>query len=267
MEPSENQFVITLPSNSQEGNTASKFRTQLPAPINFGSEWEFGLNQILYNHTWENLTKPSQIVIAVPVLPEPDPEASTESPASPPSGGSTKRRTVAATVPSGYYDDTAQLVRIVNSSIKTVAGAGIELTYHTTERRVYIKVSAGYALLFDDQLSQLLGFRKQTTIARSTAGDPRITSNSDLTCIYVYTNIAKPQITGNTQSPLLQLIPVSGSYGEVEQFSPRKVLYIPLRSNIVSSIEIQLCNSDGELIDFKTGHTVVQLHFQKRLSF
>ena len=48
------EFTIHLPSNTlfMESNTASKYTVNLAMPVNLSGEWECGLEEIHYPHTW-----------------------------------------------------------------------------------------------------------------------------------------------------------------------------------------------------------------------
>ena len=56
--PTQQQLYLTLPSNSQdfESNKTSNFRVRLPIPYELGGEWECGLAQIDYPHSFDNVT-------------------------------------------------------------------------------------------------------------------------------------------------------------------------------------------------------------------
>ncbi|GFU54458.1 uncharacterized protein TNCV_3024371 [Trichonephila clavipes] len=51
-------FYVTLPSDSSmhffPENKISHFKTQLPSPVCLNGEWEVGLSEIIYPHSWLN---------------------------------------------------------------------------------------------------------------------------------------------------------------------------------------------------------------------
>jgi len=49
------QFYLSLPIHSIEGNTTSNFTTSLPIQVNFEGEWDVGLAEIIYGITWHNI--------------------------------------------------------------------------------------------------------------------------------------------------------------------------------------------------------------------
>ncbi|GFX79722.1 uncharacterized protein TNCV_2746411 [Trichonephila clavipes] len=52
-------FYVTLPSDSSmhffPENKISHFKTQLPSPVCLNGEWEVGLSEIIYPHSWLNV--------------------------------------------------------------------------------------------------------------------------------------------------------------------------------------------------------------------
>ncbi len=53
-------FYLTLPSNSSANyydNTLTKFTTRLQSSVSLTGEWEVGLSEIIFPHTWLTLDK------------------------------------------------------------------------------------------------------------------------------------------------------------------------------------------------------------------
>ncbi|GFX18403.1 uncharacterized protein TNCV_4307041 [Trichonephila clavipes] len=54
-------FYVTLPSDSSmhffPENKISHFKTQLPSPVCLNGEWEVGLSEIIYPHSWLNVNE------------------------------------------------------------------------------------------------------------------------------------------------------------------------------------------------------------------
>jgi hypothetical protein len=250
MESYADQFVITLPSNSQSGNVPDNFRTQLATALRFDDDWEVALYTIVYPRTWENVPAGNLITISTSV----------------PDTNDTQLRYVS--IPAAHYDSLELLVRTIQQQINAQANPILPtMRYHSTERKVYFHIPNGSSLQFDSELSALLGLRDGVVVDTTSTGASTVSSVSDVTAIYVYSNIVQPQIVGNTYSSLLQIVPVQGKFGDIVQYSPPKLLYLPLRSNTLNSIELNLARSSAEPISFQTGHVIVQLHFQKRHRF
>ena len=76
----------------------------------------------------------------------------------------------------------------------------------------------------------------------------------------VYSNVGQSVITGDKVADLLRQVPYNP---QESMYEPRHIQYIPLRSDMMDIIEIQVSESDGSLADFDTGDTVVTLHFKQ----
>ena len=51
------EFFMTLPSNTKfEGNTTANFKVRLPQKVVLDGNWEVALVEIMYPHTWYNVT-------------------------------------------------------------------------------------------------------------------------------------------------------------------------------------------------------------------
>jgi len=86
--------------------------------------------------------------------------------------------------------------------------------------------------------------------------------------LFVYCDICEPYITGDVQTPLLRIVPVTGcgrdyEYGtsQVKHFSPPH--YIPVRQTNFRRIEIDIKDDAGQKIPFESGTLTVTLHFKR----
>ena len=85
-----------------------------------------------------------------------------------------------------------------------------------------------------------------------------------LNTMYIYCDIVKFQIVGDTQAPLLSTLVVQGYPGEQVFCGFNPPYYIPLNQKSISTIEIRVCSDTGDLIPFDpSGRVIVQLHFRK----
>jgi hypothetical protein len=252
MELHNNSLVVTLPSNAHPSNRPSEFRTRLPAPMNLGTDWEVALYSIVYPRTWMNLFNPAVVRVKFP--------------------GDTTLHNLE--IPAGHYESIQLLVRTISAAIdglvrQTNPGEEGEqrifnIRYHSTERRVYFHIARGAALMFDKHLAHVFGIAPDRSVTETLIGAFTTGLLPDVTAIYVYCDAIEAQTVGNTHSPLLQIVPVQGQFGDVILFSPRKLLYIPVNKKTISSIELELTDSLGESINFLSGQVVIQLHFRRR---
>lgn len=243
MEPSRGQFIVNLPHNSSPTNTPSHFRTQLPHLLKLDEEWEVALYSIIYPKTWGNVPENEILIWTLEDRPEPI----LHFPRFP------------VSIPEGWYETETALVAALNKVI-TPEGFHANLT---SANRLVITGPTRDTLEFDEALGRILGVGK----GRKEAGKTIFASKSvDLTftsAIYVYTDIIEAQITGDRHASLLQSVPASGKFGDILQFSPRHLLFLPLRSTTISNIEIKLTDVYGDLIRFERGDVIVQMLFRR----
>ncbi|GFW21815.1 uncharacterized protein TNCV_1235401 [Trichonephila clavipes] len=88
----------------------------------------------------------------------------------------------------------------------------IEFHYHPVVKRVNIKIK-GQAKIFLDECVSELGFEPgeiKGKVESPYIADP----NASFPLIYVYCDLAEPQIVGDIQAPLLKIVKVEGKDGE-----------------------------------------------------
>ena len=78
--------------------------------------------------------------------------------------------------------------------------------------------------------------------------------------LYVYSNAGPSVITGDKVTDLLREVPYNP---EEIGYEPKHIQYIPLRSDVVDIIEVQVSESDVSLVNFEPGDTVVTLHYKR----
>ncbi len=122
------------------------------------------------------------------------------------------------------------------------------------------------AIRLDHTLQFMLGFAKSSRLKQ---GTNIANYNEDISgaenSFFLYCNIVQPQFVGNSLKPLLRTIPVNlgdlGATAHKEFISPH---YVGVLSNEFDTIEIELRNDFGKLIDFQFGKVIVKLHFRRK---
>ena len=88
-----------------------------------------------------------------------------------------------------------------------------------------------------------------------------------LNTMYIYCDIVKFQIVGDTQAPLLSTLVVQGYPGEQIFCGFNPPYYIPLNQKSISTIEVRICTDTGDLVPFDpSGRVIIQLHFKRHRS-
>ncbi len=81
--------------------------------------------------------------------------------------------------------------------------------------------------------------------------------------IFVYCDVIEPQIVGESQVKLLRTVSANGDFSETSCSDFFKYKYLPVRSGYIRTIEVELRDNKGQLINFQSGDVLVELHFRK----
>ena len=266
-------FYMTLPSNASmemhPDNTLTHYVTHLPQRIDLTGEWECGLAEVQYPHTWYNVTENDAWLFLNPV-----------------DAPHTYRRTQLSC---GYYDDPLTLMYHVNKGLYTLrtSTTQAQMSYSSVTQKMTLHMTA--ITLFTiphPTTASMLGFRKpvasdSATASSSTTMDSRPSDSSypfhfeaedvvNLTqgfdTLYVYTNIVESRIVGDTLAPLLRPLPISGRNGDRVSARFTNVHYVPLLYSHFDSIEVDIRDDMGRRVPFEYGRVTVTLHFRRRRS-
>ena len=77
---------------------------------------------------------------------------------------------------------------------------------------------------------------------------------------YIYTDIIQYQLVGDASTPLLRIVPAGVPW---QQFT--QPYYFKVNRGLLQSINIRICDAEGEELDFApTDRIVCVLHFRRR---
>ena len=274
-------FYLTLPSNSSSkyyhDNTLTRFNTKLHSGISLSGDWEVGLNEIIFPHTWLTVDETDAtftlscegyvIQNVVGVAPY----------------------TVEVRIPRGYYESVRDVVREINESfskMNPMPGLAFrssefalatkeksmmpELKYDESSKRVEFAMNRNQSLSFPSGLAAVLGVDPKQN--PSTPEDEEtfawIGANvSDITrginYMMVYCDLLEHVPVGDTKVPLLRIVDAKGENGEIIHRSYDEPRYVPLQKKNFDSIEMDLRDDLGKPIAFENGKLVVTLHFRQ----
>ena len=278
------QFYITLPSNTEENNTISKFRAQLPNPIELEGQWEVALAEVQYPFSWNNIELTTIAeeqqglgnLLFVAFRP-----------------GALQTRRVSIRVPECHYSTIEELLeafRIVISRkkvretviVKTEGNKKtkktkthllsdlISIQYMPLEKRITIKMDTKFikGAVLGERLQYVFGFASGRSGLLSRA-ENKAKFPPDLqggfSTLYIYCDLVQPQVVGNILAPLLRTVAVRGleNYGHTINEIFLAPHYLPVRSKNFSSVHLEIKNDLNELVPFKFGKAVLKLHFRK----
>ena len=81
--------------------------------------------------------------------------------------------------------------------------------------------------------------------------------------LYVYSSIVEPRIVGDKIAPLLRIVPITGSHGEMVTARFDHVQYIPVLSREFGCVETEIRDDTGRPVPFERGKVTVTLHFRR----
>ena len=141
----ESEFYVTLPSNSSmqyfPDNKTLNFFTKLSRTLQLDREWEVGLAEIDYSHTWYNIDEgKNSVEIYVP----------------------DKWAQVFSTQ-HGYYEKVIDVIETLRKAGLTNL-TDVVVTYDDPSKRVTVRCAKGAVLELRGDIARMFGFLNNTTI-------------------------------------------------------------------------------------------------------
>ena len=213
------EFYLVLPSNSSmvthPNNTLAQYITNLPRRTSLSGVLECGLTEIHYPHDWYNVRNARLTV-------EHDGNVETD-----------------AYFEGGYYDSPKTLAKKLNGDKSGL----VEFSYEGVTQTFVAKVKSETTFTLYGDLPDILGFSAGTedsssaSLASSTRsmlvrGYTIVDLRRGFESLYVYLSIFEPRIVGDKIAPLLRIVPITGSHGEMVTTRFDYVRYIPVLSRI-----------------------------------
>lgn len=257
-------FYLTLPSNASmdthPDNTLTHYVTTLPKRILLRGQWECGLVEVQYPHSWYNIVgDEAGFAVSLPVDEYRDPRS---------------LHTEIIRIGTGHYKDPWSLILVINAALRRVVGEGrVKLSYSVITRKVSVHMAPN-TVFRAAMLTTVLGFRTATLAAlpkdpavpefkvRIMEGDTVVTMERE--SLYIYTDVVEPRVVGDSLVPLLRIVSVSGRHGDVVSKTFDKTHYVPVLCKEFGTIEIDIRDDTGHRVPFEVGKVTVTLHFQRQ---
>ena len=250
-------FYLTLPSNSSmdyyKGNSLANFTTRLPNAINLTGDWEVGLVEIQYPHNWYNV---------------PEEESCRTCRVRCRSGNSEDGPTAGYDflVPSGYYHRVQTLLNQIEEKANHVLKSTnntINLNYDKISRKVSMEISP-CRLTLPPHLRKMLGMTMFSSFANNQIKADSVVDMDPVDSLYVYCDVVEPRVVGDSQVPLLRIVPAEGDHGQLVTRIYENVHYVRLQRKSFQTIEINIRDRTGNIVPFEQGTLNVTLHFRQR---
>ena len=81
--------------------------------------------------------------------------------------------------------------------------------------------------------------------------------------LHVYCDVGTSSMVGGRITDLLREIKYQPQ--NTTHFEPRHIQYVPIRNEVVEIVETQMAETNGDLVQFGEGHTILTLHFKREV--
>ncbi len=271
-----NQSAYTFDTSlTSPGQSLNNYRVRLPQRIQLQGDWEVGLVEVTYPHTWFNFNKGDAVMRLTTRQKN--------------SGGETKPVHVMCEIFPNQYSDADQLVAALNYnyisaleehqlydtlSEETAAKLKLSFIYQKELRRVVIKVAHPELideLFMSPHLLYVLGFEAPPVFLNDAGAfvEKRIAKypvdlRAGLYAMYIYCDLVANQIVGDSLVPLLRTVTVEGKHEDVVCKIFNTPHYLPVSRKEFDSIEISINDDQSKPIMFQFGKVIVKLHFRRQ---
>ena len=249
--------------NYYPNNTLTQYTTRLANAISLSGDWEVGLVEIHYQHSWQNLDDIEGRFIYTQLVPV--------------SGAPPAYIRQLLQLSPGNYDSIENLVRAINDCIKEVVNEHDldeypTFSYNPITKRLNGDINDGAELHLSPALCAILGIDKsQNPIKPLNCKSYPLRWTSSQACdinrgfssMYVYCDALEHVPVGDTKAPLLRIVRISDRSGDIVHTIYEKPLYIPLQQKNFDSIQIDIRSDFGKPIPFDYGKVIVTLHFRR----
>ncbi|GFW03061.1 uncharacterized protein TNCV_156811 [Trichonephila clavipes] len=174
-------------------NKISHFKTQLPSPVCLNGEWEVGLSEIIYPHSWLNVNETNNYFLYK-------------------AGDGNISSTVKRKIDVGCYETMLDIISAVQIALPKNPNR-FTIIYNKATKRVKINAVQGSSLHLEN-LGELLGFKRNAIIIGNMKSEFVADAWSNFSVFYVYSDLISPQIVGDTQAPLLRIVRTKGKDGK-----------------------------------------------------
>ena len=252
--------------NVYKNNTAAKYTTILPSPIDLDGDWEVGLYEIAFPSHFENVSADSHWI---------------------------KFEHERINLPRGKYK---HVVEVLSYMVKLIQAAGalpdaemhivkselpsdlnqnkINIVYEEDRQKVHITVPRRQKIEFSLNMAKLMGMLTHShfdvTSVRSDHS-ARVSRRKQFPTAFVYMDIVEPVVVGDSQVKLLRTVNMDAANGEDDDVQMihhiyTSPLYVPLGKKHFESIELNIMTDTGEPMPFAEGKSVAVLHFKRSIN-
>ena len=247
-------MIIDLPSSASStdfpNNTNSSYKIKLPQKLDLKpGEWSVGLLEAHIPNKFYNVT---------------DGTVTFES--------TKKSIVIKRSVASGFYGSAESIVRriVIDSQSWNIGDKSgdeiVEIAYDKRGNRATLTVMAvdDYTVHLSEDLCACLGFKHDSKLGAGIHKAPRLCNVfTGLSYLLVYTNLVEQRMVGDSQSPLLRVIPVHGSYGDAtHEF--KHTHFVDAAGFNSDVVEVNIRTDTGEYAPFVDGKVFLTIELRRK---
>ena len=246
-------FYVTLPSNANmdiyPNNTQASYQVRLPRTLYLKNSYEVALVEAQYPISWKTFANEDSYEIAIF-----DRKAG---------------RYQSVFIPNVYYSNLGELVKQLNKSLSAYFaildnGNHAQLKILKLEHKIELSiVGERLWIQFADEMSDVLGLEHKYYTG-TTVAPYRHDISHGFHSLFVYCNVCEPQIVGDSYVPLLRTVAIKGAHGEYVTKTYGEPHYVPVNTDELSVIEMNIKDDTGQDVPFIDGKVVCKLHFRQR---
>jgi len=275
MSAAEDDFYVICTSDSSMNffpeNTLANFTQKLNTPRQLVGEYEVGLCEVQFPHSWHNVRK-SYNHFHMRLRMENNSD-------------DTRGKVISDVkyVEPGRYKSVEDVFEAIKKAVTDEDGIvwlhDIEMRYDSVKHRTTFNtmgkkkdengntIPSRRSMKLGPDLAAILGFSSGGIIK----ADRIITSPfaslpiGGFFNIFIYCDVIAPIAIGDVDAPCLRVLPAQSKADNViiaKSFST--VYYYPVAKKVINTINIKIADSSGILIGFDYGKVVAQLHFRRR---
>ena len=243
-------FYITCPSNASmsiyPNNTQASFTINLPKRLYLQNKYEVGLAEIQYPISWKSLHDGEKIEINY---------------------GHAVENIQFHGLKFNNLDEFLHVLRKAITKYNkrhgfSTADLVFEVTrfwdmiYFFTSKKIKFRLSRGYG--------EALGLEPNVWLSGKGQSKYQPDINRGFHSLYIYCNIVDSQIVGDVYAPLLRTVAIKGNRGQVVNETFNQIHYVPVNTDEVSTIEINIKDDTGDDVSFQSGKVICKLHFRQK---
>ena len=195
-------------------NKTLNFVTKLSRTLQLDGEWEVGLAEIDYPHTWYNIREGKNSVEIYA-----------------PDKFDLVYQTVEYSIQPGYYEKVQDLIdALYKAGLANLTD--VVLSYDDTSERVTVKCAKRAVVKLRGDMARMFGFLNDTTIrASDRKGFTLALPETGNQYFHIYTDIIKSQYHSDVVVPVLCTVTVKEEHGNYLSKNFERPHYVPLSKN------------------------------------